>query len=221
MRPEIAVLADVVARAGRIAIVGASGSGKTATLRELLRELRRQPLRVIAFDPHHQLGLLIVRTRAEAAYVLQGPYGRVAADNSPLWCELARMALGAGGALLVADECQTLVPSTGKMTEARALGIRISTEGRHAGCPWIWASQTPGRVDLALSENTDARVVGRLCVPTSISRAALWDIPREAVATLPDHVLLLSRPGHALRSFRSRPYHEERTPLTFPPGRPG
>lgn len=206
MREEIRILSEAVDRNERLAFVGASGCGKTSTIRELLLSRRDVPQRIIAFDPYRDLGLPEVRTRAEGLRILEGPWGRVASSREELWAELVRVAMKAGGALIVADEAQRLLPSSGRRTEASGVLLTVATEGRHEKCPLLWATQSPGRCSYSLTDNsTGARVVGSLSGPASLSRVVDWGFERAEVAALGYYELLLRAPGvQGVRRFRSR-----------------
>lgn len=206
MREEIRILSEAVDRNERLAFVGASGCGKTSVIHELLLTRRSVPQRVIAFDPYRDLRLLEVRTKAEGLRILEGKWGRVATSRAALWAELVSVALKGGGVLIVADEAQRLLPSTGRLTEASGVLLEVATEGRHAECPLLWATQSPGRCSYSLTDNsTGARVVGCLTAPGSLTRVSEWGFERKDVRSLPYHELLLAAPGvQGVRRFRTR-----------------
>lgn len=206
MREEIRILSEAVDRHERIAAVGASGSGKTSTIRELLLGRRGIPQRILMFDPYRELPGVEVFSKAEALRLWEGPYGRVrVCSREALWAELLEIALKAGDTLVIADEAQRLLPKGDRKTEASGVFLRLVTEGRHARCPLIWATQSPGRCSLSLTDNsTGARVVGNLSSPSSLERVADWGIPRKEVTSLRAHELLLSQPFQPVRRFFSR-----------------
>lgn len=206
MRPEIELVLGVLENGGRVAVVGASGSGKTSVMREVLYNHRKLGRRLIGYDPHGELGLPMCRTLGEVRAELMGPYGRAGVMDSELWAQAAELGLRAGWCTLVADEAQRLAPSTGRTTPALQVVLSICTEGRHAGVSWCWATQSPGRCHYALTDNTDCQVVGRLSAPSSISRVADWGVSREDLRGLPNHQLLLCYPGRVTLPFESRPF---------------
>lgn len=205
MREEIRLLSEAVDRAERIAVVGSSGCGKTSVLKELLIARWGLPQRVVIYDPFRDLRAAECRTVGEANAILAGPYGRVRTADPKLFSYLVYLCLEAGGALIVADEAQQLLPSDGRRTEASEALMLAVTTGRHSRCPLIWASQSPGRVSYSLTDNsTGGRVVGNLTSPASLSRVTDWGLERQQVASLSRHSLLLSIPGEPVRAFRSR-----------------
>jgi hypothetical protein len=203
VRPEIAILSEVVNASGKVAFVGCSGSGKTSTIRELLIARRGIPQRVIAFDPYREFNAAMVKTRAQASAILRGPYGRVAITDPALFSELILVALEAENCLLVADEAQRLLPSDGRWTEASEALTLAATGGRHSRCSLLWASQSPGRVSYDLIDNTQARIVGNLSAEASLNKISDWSLDRKEVASLQPHSLILSRPGLPAIRFRS------------------
>lgn len=204
MREEIRLLSDAVDRDERLAFVGASGSGKTSVIRELLNARWGKPQRVICYDPMRELRAAECRTMAQAKSVLAGAYGRVRICEKALFSDLIYLALKAGNCLIVADEAQQLFPADGRATECSAALLEAVTTGRHYRCPLLWATQSPGRCSYTLTDNsTGARVVGSLSSPSSLSRVADWGLERREVASLPPHQLLLSIPAQPVRRFRS------------------
>jgi hypothetical protein len=205
MREEIRMISEALDRNERCAFVGASGCGKTSTMREVLAARHGDPQRVIVFDPFGDFRLPEVRTVRQAAAILQGPWGRLRVDRPALFSDLCEIALVCGNCLIVCDEAQRILPSTGRDTEASASLMSVITDGRHENCPLMWASQSPGKCSYSLTDNsTGARVVGSLTAPSSLSRVEDWGLDKRKVAALPLHQLFLSIPGRFPMPFVSR-----------------
>ena len=205
MREEIRILNKAVDSNERIACVGASGSGKTSTIKELLNSRRSLKQRAILFDPFRELRGISCFSFDEAVSALDsGPYARLRVEDPALFSSLIYLALDAHHCLVVADEAQMLFPSGGRVTECSAAMLELVTWGRHSSCPLLWATQSPGRCSYSLTDNsTGARVVGNLSSPASLSRIIDWGLDRKEVSSLGKHELLLSVPGSPVRRFRS------------------
>jgi len=208
VRAEIQVLNDAVDRSERLAFVGASGCGKTSVIKELLLARRTVKQRVAIYDPFLDLPGLYCATPDQALRALaSSPYARIRTDNEEIYASILRLSLRGGGVLCVADEAQNLAPASGRVTAASADLLHLVRWGRHKGCPFLWASQSPGACSYALIENsTGARVIGNLSASPSLQKIAIWGLDKREVANLSieKHELMLWIPGGSpVRRFRS------------------
>jgi ABC-type dipeptide/oligopeptide/nickel transport system ATPase component len=205
MRAEIATLSSAIDRAERVACVGASGSGKTSVIRELLEARRGIKQRGILFDPFRELRGVSCFTLCQALSVFESSrYARVRVETPSLFSELIFLGLQGENCFFVADEAQLLLPSSGRSTDCSEALLSLVTTGRHSNCPLIWATQSPGRCSYSLTDNsTGARVIGNLSSNSSLQRVTDWGVERQDVTSLKPHELLLSVPAAPVRRFYS------------------
>lgn len=170
--------------------IGASGSGKGVSVKARLKALR--PARLLVWDPRdeygahaeavHDLGELVRRVarigagRFALRYVPGG-----AVDLGDAFGVLCRLAFGAGGLLLLAEELSDVT----RPSYAPPAWRQITTQGRHRGLHVIGCAQRPTLIDKTFLGNCTRIRCGALGYAADRKAMAIeLDAPLAAVEAL-------------------------------------
>lgn len=160
-------------RASIVAVMGASGSGKSASIKQQIR--RGKPKRLIVFDPMGEYGNLAApagslqavaaSARGRAFAMSFRPDAARAAAQFDLLCKIA---YAAGDCWLVVDELALVT----KPSWAPPGWADCSMRGRHRGMTVIGASQRPASIDKHFFGNATLIRTGRLNFAADIKTLA-------------------------------------------------
>lgn len=199
---------DVTLKAEIVAVLGASGSGKSAYIKGEIR--RRRPARSIIYDPEGEylaFGRRVESLAAVHSVLIQAaggkPFKLVFAPHADpakaikQYDMLCRMAFFAGDVLFVAEELADVT------TPQRApVGwSMVSRRGRKRGVEVIGASQRPANIDKNFLANCSRVRSGRLLYEADARAvgAVLGVDWRELLALPPLHYFEREAPAPAVR----------------------
>lgn len=173
---------------GRVAIFGASGSGKSTRMRAHCAELRR----LLVFDTQDEHSGPMGLTRCKSLEAVRAamvdspsafriayvPTGGQEAKRLSQLCELLKIAQtpysggrSAAHVFLVVEELNTSFPVSGG--EARCPGFAdVCSRGRGHGIGIIGLTQSPAEVSMRFRSNVSAAAVFRLPIPAHQDAAA-------------------------------------------------
>jgi len=156
-----------------VAVMGASGSGKSAYIKQQIR--RGKPKRLIVFDPmgeYFDLAAPVSTIQAVASAAKHKAFSLSFKPDSGHAVEqfdlLCRIAYAAGECWLVAEEL-SIVTRPGSAPPGWA---DCSMRGRHKGMTVIGASQRPASIDKNFFSNATMIRTGRLNFATDIKTLA-------------------------------------------------
>jgi len=180
----------------KVAVVGASGAGKTAIIRELLPDLRRSHL-VLAYDYYEELGLPIAKSLSDASWNLK-EYRATAWSRSELTGPMLQQIAARGNCILIVDEAQRIWP---RHQSDYLEYLKLANEGRHYGIGLLWATQEPHSCSKRLLSNCQCVAVGRLLQDSDLQAVGRWGC-RKPLPQYRFYVLHSDNSSHLVESKR-------------------
>lgn len=190
-------VSSCLSRSLRVGICGASGSGKTALLREWMLSEDARNRRLMIYDPFGNLPGLRVDGARAALRSAARPHSATSLTDPDEYARLLPAVCALGACTLIVDEAQDVFPAQGCPLDR----LRAIRQGRNRGVGLLWATQRPTTCKTDLAGNSQGMIIGTLLAPADMSIASAWGVSDP----LPEHRFRVMLPGFR-GDIQSRPY---------------
>lgn len=189
-------------KALRVGICGASGSGKTALLREILLKIPQQTgtCRNLVYAPYPGPYGRHCRTMGEIRASLVRRASTTIITDPELYRAVMPEVLARGEIMLVIDEAHELYPRQ----KPDPTMTKILREGRNLGVGLIWATQRPTACHTDLLGISQGIVIGRLIGLADIAYSRQWGVTDQPLPNYKFRVILpgMDHPPAEIESLR-------------------
>ena len=176
-------------KALRIGLAGASGTGKTAILREIaLATTLHGKCRNLIYAPYPGPYGRHCRTEGEARASLVRRQSSTIISDAELYRRLMPEVIARGHIMLIIDEAHELYPRQAP----DPLMLKILREGRNLGIGLIWATQRPTACTTHLLGVSQGIVLGRLIGQADMNYSRGWGVLDQP---LPNYTFRVILPG--------------------------
>lgn len=182
----------------RVGIVGASGTGKTSLLKEIVRAIPVHGIsRSLVYSPYPGIVGLHCYTVREAYHSLSRAQSTTVISDPDLYRALMPQVLKRGQIVLVIDEAHELFPRA----KPDPLMIKVLREGRNRGVGLCWSTQRPTACHTDLLSISQGIVIGRLIGLADMSYSKQWGVsqPLDMYSFM---VVLPGVPAYQIKSQR-------------------